>query len=192
MTRKNILFLFSYIVLILTVFLGVLVLGNDIGLQQSAVATICSATALAISAIIAFLAFQLNRQNSQEPWVVTFRELHKEFWNDEDYAKVRAWLCCDEAYKKELEPVLAKRLSGQVSIEEYLVIEKLDKFFALMLRVVYMHSEGMNLEQQTLFKSLNYYWWLHKVKTRIEIKDYAELTTENLYPFIENAKFHQS
>lgn len=191
--KKNLAWLLAFAAGALGLFISALLIGKTFGLDQSAVATVCSATALAISALIAFLALQHNRKNTQEPWRVTYRELHREFWNDPDIAKVRSWICCDEAYRTELLPVLSKRLSGQVSVEEYKILEILDKFLALMLRAVHPHARSAMLpkEEQIAFKGLNYYWWLHQARNRGEIYKYTEVTLDNLFPFMGDATFHE-
>lgn len=166
-------------------FLGSLLLTQYVDMDKTAMATICSAAALSLSAIaVPVVAFLLNRRSMQEPWLVTFRELHKEFWNDGEMARVRSWLCCDEAYHNELQPVLMKRLSGQVSAVEYATLEALDRFCALMLRVVHMQTATMSSQQKHIFKMLNYSWWLHRVRHRIEVSQYIKITAEPLYDHV--------
>jgi hypothetical protein len=168
---------------------------NYFSYQEAAVATICTATALTISAVVAFFAFWHNRKNSQEPWSVIFRELHKEFWNDKDMARVRCWLCCDEAYERELLPILTKRLTdNQVSTEHYERLETLDRFCALMLRLgnikeSSIKKSNMSLLQRNSFKNLNYDWWLNRVSNhRPEIFNYIKETLpDNLYPYVLKA-----
>ena len=190
--KKNLLLSLAFTIFVILCFLLALLFGKKNGLDQSAVAAICSAATIALSALIALMALQHNRKNTQEPWMVTFRELHKEFWDDDDMTKVRTWICCDEAYRLTLLPVLNRRLSGQVSRDEYLILDTLDKFLALMLRVVIIQSSKMSNEQKKIFKGLNYYWWLHQARNRTEIYKYIEITTETLYPFVRDAKFHDS
>jgi hypothetical protein len=101
-------------------------------------------------------------------------------------ARVRAWLCCDEAYERELRPVLQKRAEGQVSVDEYRLLEVLDRFCALMVRAVFMQTSIVTVEQREMFKRMGYRWWLKKLMERTDISTYVERNWENLHPQIDN------
>jgi hypothetical protein len=156
-------------------------------IQESTLATIFTATAISTSGIVAFRAFQLNSKITQEPWSVIFRELHNEFWNDPEIARVRKWLCSDEAYEKELLPVLQSRKCKPVDSSSYEILESLDKYCALMVRVNSLQSYktySMNAEQQYSYEVLGYDLWLHKTIQRKEIHEYIKSHWKNLFQFL--------
>lgn len=94
---------YKWLVFPLLAVLGVLILtlaASRVGIEQSAIATSCSAAALATSACVGFMVYKLNHRGFQEPWLVTYREEHKDFWKNNDMSKVRCWIACDGSYKK--------------------------------------------------------------------------------------------
>ena len=157
------------------------------GSQLSISQLVIPITSIVVSGLIGFFALRHSRRTSQEPWIVTFRELHREFWNDQEIARVRAWLCCDEAYEREVRPVLQKRAVGQVSADEYKLLEVLDRFCALMVRAVFMQTSLATARQKEMFKRMGYRWWLKKLMERPDIATYVERNWENLHPQIGNA-----
>src|SRR5262245_30287910 len=88
-----------------------------------------------ITILVALFGLFLNFKQRQDSWVRSFNELHQAFWQDGDFEKVRAWIANDQEYSK-LDPILQKRFSGRgkLSGEEYKELERLDKFFNLLLR----------------------------------------------------------
>lgn len=169
---RSFLSLFALLALTATSFLLLLFTGKQFGINEAAAATICSAASLFVSATIALLGFQLNRRTQQEAWSVIFRELHRDFWDDKTIEKVRRWLCSDEAYANELLPVLRNRESGTASAAEYPTIEALDHYCALMLRLVTVNQKQFSPEQEQVFKTLGYDWWLYKLHQKEEVRDY--------------------
>ena len=169
---------------ILLLYAGLIAVGKEAGLSDVIIASVCSATAIASSAFIAFLALRFNRRNSQEPWLITFRELHKEFWNDKKLEQVRVWLCSDEAYNAELLPVLNCREEGTVTAAQYPILETLDQFCALMLRVGYAPASATPKDQAFAYQKLGYDWWMYKAFLRTEIYTYIQAHWQMLVPLI--------
>ncbi len=165
-------------------FLAFVYIGRNLGVQEATLATICSAAALFTGALVAFRAFQLNRRTVQEPWSVVFRELHKEFWNDPDLAKVRAWLCSNEAYESELLPVLEERKAKTAGTEAHTKLEALDKYCALLVRVHHLPTSLMTEDQLVAYKALGYDWWMYKTTLRREISEYIKDHWRNLHPLL--------
>lgn len=175
---------FLFIVGMLMLFSGLIVAGKEAGLNEIIIASVCSATAIASSAFIALLALRFNRKNSQEPWVITFRELHKEFWNDKKLEQVRMWLCCDEAYQADLVPVLNCRKAGTITAVQYPTLETLDQFCALMLRVGYAPASATSEDQALAHERLGYDWWMYKAFLRTEVYEYIQRHWKSLAPLI--------
>jgi hypothetical protein len=165
-------------------FLAFVLVGQKLGLAESTLATLCSSAAIFTGAVVAYRAFRLNRKTAQEPWSVVFRELHKEFWNDAEMARVRAWLCSTEAYENELLPILARRKNGPVDTSSHKVLEALDKYCALMVRVSNIPTDLMSTEQLRAYKSLGYDWWLYKITSHEEVANYVRSHWKNLAPML--------
>lgn len=155
-----------------------------VGVEQAAIATAFSAAALSVSSCIAYLLYQFQRQQAEDSWLETFRELHAEFWNDPDMAKVRNWIACDEAYQ-ELEPVLRKRAGGQVAASEYEKLEKVDKFCAFMIRIVRISAKTMTKEHKQMWNEVFYRYWLHSYHGRLLLADYIRHYWRTLGPYLE-------
>ncbi|AEF04866.1 hypothetical protein [Alteromonas naphthalenivorans] len=186
---------YKWLVFPLLAVLGVLILtlaASRVGIEQSAIATSCSAAALATSACVGFMVYKLNHRGFQEPWLVTYREEHKDFWKNNDMSKVRCWIACDGSYKKELLPVLRARLDGEIEAEQYAKLDTVDRFCAVLLRLVNVGSTDMDKLQRETWESLGYHYWLYKVKQRSELSRYIENHWEHLYPAVRDAKMHPS
>lgn len=110
--------------------------------NESNLVAICSAAVALASAGVAHRAFASNASIGQEPWMVIFRELQKEFWN------------------KELLPVLVARKAEPVGEDQYSILETLDKYCALMLRLRHLPTSQMTMEKKCAFELLGYDWWL--------------------------------
>lgn len=180
---------------VIFMFFVIQAVGGKFGLEQVAITAVCNAPIAAASVVVAFFALQLNARNTQEPWLVAFRELHKDFWSDADMARTRTWLCCTDAYERELRPVLVKKLSSvpdSVLASDYSLLEVLDKFCALMVRVVYIQESVMSTKQEMIFKRLGYHWWIHQACRRPEVSAYIQKNWENLSDYIESEVFRNS
>jgi hypothetical protein len=115
----------------------------------------------------------------------TFREVHREFWDDADMAEVRAWIACDDAYKEVQKIVEQRSKDRQVSKEQYASLEKIDKFCSLMIRVARMSSKTMSMEQKEIWQSLYYAFWLSNCRKRIELGAYIRKYWPSLKPYLD-------
>ncbi len=116
---------------------------------------------------IAFRVYRLQVQQKAAAWAEQFREIHVDFWNNEDYATVRTWIICDEEYTK-IAPILRMRVNGQSpTATEAVAIEKIDRFCAIMLRVKQVNAAAPKLDDLTPelkklieWEKKSYYkWW---------------------------------
>lgn len=141
--------------------------------------TLISSIALTAGAVVTYLNYkitirhyQLLARNDENGWYKEFRELYSEFWDSLDMAQVRAWIACDESYNA-IRTVLTQRLSGNVSASDYSVLEKIDKFCALMTCIIDMDARPENDKQKELWQSLYYKYWIFKMKERAELSSYV-------------------
>lgn len=143
-----------------------------------------------MGAFVSFLIYIHYRQQRKDAWLRDFRELHKAFWNDEAMADVRAWLANEQAYR-EIVPVLVARRSVEektldpvkISREDYVVLEKLDKFCNLMTSVQVLDPSFSN--HKKLWQRLFVEYWVEQIfsDARSELgwyvdKFYKELTRD--------------
>lgn len=157
------------------------------GRDMMPLAMVFSPAAFLVTAVIAFLTWRLNRLSSEEPWAASYRDIHKEFWGDKDVARVRKWLCCDEAYQTELLPILEKRLAGQVTSEEYDILEVVDRYLSIMGRIVYVDvkiKQSKINTQGEAWKRLGFMFWLSQIKKRPQLKAYADRHWPNLRDYL--------
>jgi hypothetical protein len=123
-----------------------------------------------IGVVIAWLLYRMNVQQQRDAWLRTFKEMHEAFWNDLDMAEVRAWLACQTVYL-EIEPILAKRKAideapedaTHLTKDEYVVLEKLDKFFNLMHRTVAVINRVKVGHYMDLWQRFYVQYWLSLV-----------------------------
>jgi hypothetical protein len=115
------------------------------------------------SALVALFVYFLYRTQRKESWLKYFNELHQFFWTDEDFKTVRSWLASDVKYEKELKNILEKRLKGRdyVSIEEYISLDKLDKFFNFLVRAKEVNPEFK--KQRELWERLYFQYWFNEI-----------------------------
>lgn len=140
-------------------------------------ASACPAAAILVTAIAAFLTLTQHRRNSEEAYIVIFRELHKEFWNDNEVKKARQLICCDDAYNNELLPVLKRTLNSEKeNAEDYPKLESLDRFCAILLRIGYAADVYKTPKQQGAWRDLGFYYWFDKISmdNRIHIIEYLQ------------------
>lgn len=187
---RNFLLLAGATSLLVVLFAVFIQLSEAYKLQTNAIASAFSAAAIAGTGLVALLSLDYTRKTKEESWLVTYRELHKEFWTDEKMAKVRAWLCCDDAYKNELKPILAKRLDGQILSADYETLDLLDRFCAVMLRVAHMDAASRSKQQIAAYRQLGYFQWMYIMKRRPEVVDYLKLHWEHLHDKVVDAKLY--
>lgn len=185
----------SFIILAIALFLILLfsLVGKSLGLDPAPITMAGSAAALFVSAIIALHSLK----NVEEPWVKTSREFHHEFWTNEDLAKARKWLCCNNAYKEELLPILQKRLKSDdlISSLEYDKLEALDKFFSFMVRVATVDTYTFRNNKFKTWEEIGFMYWFNIIEKHQDvccyISRYWEPLQEILITLPENVYFDE-
>lgn len=107
-------------------------------------------------------------------WLESFRLLYREFWQDDTIAEVRLWMVNDRAYETPRAVLLRRQTTVANTLDTYdnAVLEKLDRFCALMVRVNTLGALGENEEQQRLWFNLYGRFWLGKMRERDELQQY--------------------
>jgi murein DD-endopeptidase MepM/ murein hydrolase activator NlpD len=109
-----------------------------------------------------------------EEWNRDFREIHADFWQSDTLGQVRGWIANENLYTRELEPVLELRKFGAVSSKDYEFLEKLDRFCALLARVLYLQGRTMTDEQSRLWRMMNYDYWFVACAKRPLVAEYMD------------------
>lgn len=103
-------------------------------------------------------------------WLLEFRKLHENFWStDDDYMRVREWIACDRGYEKVRETLVKKlRNPEEISPKEYRVIDAIDRFCAILLRVRQLNdSAPKGLDSNTSLEMSSYIqWWIAPLSDR--------------------------
>lgn len=145
----------------------------------------------AVGAAIAALLYGLNKAQLRDAWMQAYRETNEAFWNDTDMLQVRAWLAHDAEYKK-ISPLLQCRCESTesmcVSRDELVVLDTLDKFLNLMVRVVAIDQTLRSEHGQNQWRSLFFGFWIAKCTSdsRLELRNYIaryypELATSEMF-----------
>jgi hypothetical protein len=120
--------------------------------------------------------FFYHRKTVHAAWIESYRLLYAEFWKDKDIAIVRNLIANDVAYAA-VEPILEERLktdSNQLSVEENEMIELIDRFCALLVRIKFFEGRGLSKTQQALWNETYRDYWIVHVKTRIALRKYMD------------------
>jgi hypothetical protein len=117
------------------------------------------------AAWVVWLGLRLKRQQRADSWLTQLNELHKQFWDDPDFATVRRWLASDKAYE-ELRAALDTRFTrpAELSAEAYQQIEILDKFVNFLIRVRLVDS-NLNADHD-LWTELSFHFWFDAIADR--------------------------
>jgi hypothetical protein len=146
---------------------------------------------------IAALGIKLSRQQARDSWLRTYKELHETFWSEPDFQEVRAWLANEVTYAT-VKPVLKKRQAMannqeacSLPLEEYEVLEKLDKFLNFLLAVIIINPEFK--KRVDLWQNLYFDYWLKKFgdSNRPELGWYLKEFYRELHEMIGRS-LHQS
>lgn len=110
-------------------------------------------------------------------WLDSFRLLYREFWQDDEIAEVRLWMVNDRAYETPRAVLLRRQASVDNTLDAYdnAVLEKIDRFCALMVRVHTLGALGDDEDQERLWFNLYGRFWLGKLQRRDELKQYIRL-----------------
>ena len=127
-----------------------------------------------------------HRKTVQAAWIESYRLLYAEFWKDEGIAKVRNLISNDIAYAA-VEPILEKRLktdSNQLGNDENEMIELVDKFCALLIRIKFFESQWLTPTQRALWNETYRDYWITRVKKRKALRDYIDRFWPGLRPLL--------
>jgi len=120
--------------------------------------------------------FFYHRKTVQAAWIESYRLLYAEFWKDEGIAAVRNLIANDVAYAL-IEPILEERLktdSNKLSAEENEMIELIDRFCALLIRIKFFESRRLSKTQRALWNETYRDYWIARVKTRKALRAYMD------------------
>lgn len=129
--------------------------------------------------------FLINRRNMDLQWVDGFRKIYSEFWKDATTSEVRRWIVSDREYK-DIGEILNQRLqteNNDLDPSANEVLEKIDQYCALMLRVRSFHERGMKDWQKTLWSNMYETYWINKTYGRPELKLYIHKYWFSLYEY---------
>lgn len=142
-----------------------------------------------IGIFVTLLMYKFSKQQHKDSWLRNFNALHELFWSDDDFKKIRSWIACDDDYQ-EIAPIISKRLNSpeKISREEYIYLEKLDKFFNLLVKAVEVKEQFFN--KNKLWESLYFQYWIEdiKVKDRLEMEDYLVRHYKKLKKYLKIPK----
>jgi hypothetical protein len=169
-------------------------MADPISLMTSATGAVTSVA----GAVIALMLYRLNKNQQKDSWLKVYKEVHEAFWNDPMMAEVRSWVACEQAYL-EIKPILQKRQNideGKLSSDnlnksEYTVIDKLDRFLNLVLRINVVNSQSNFDDGQSAWRALFVdYWLIESMKeNRSELNWYVQrFFPELLDPTLLTAK----
>ncbi len=137
----------------------------------------------AVGAAIAWSVYRLGVIQRQDAWLRTLWDFHRAFWQDEKMERVRAWIACDAAYR-EVQPILFKRVQGfsgadsgatTISIEEYKLLESVDRFGALLSGYTKIAPDEHPAHRQAKQRLYDTYWTSEiSMSRRPELRAYLE------------------
>ena len=164
------------------------------------ISLIISAVTSIAGVVIATMLYKLSKQQQRESWIRTFIESHEAFWNDDDMAKVRSRLVCEQGYQI-VKPILQKRKAifdnklppEALSELEYIELEKLDKLLNLLLRINAVNSlVKLNPKEARMWNKLFFTRWFMRLfdsDRRTELRWYVETFFPEFDPHLnENMK----
>jgi hypothetical protein len=133
------------------------------------------------SGVVAGLVYWLQRKRDEEAWYKEFRELHREFWSDDESLRFsRRCISNDLAYD-ELRAVLEKRLDQgdkcRLSEAEYKMLDDIDRFCSVLVRVKDINPGRLTEAQQRLWDRAYYVYWFNRIESgrRPELQRYINL-----------------
>jgi hypothetical protein len=134
-----------------------------------------SAVALCVAAAGTWVTYIFfHRKTMQVTWIDSYRTLYAEFWKEENNAIVRNLITSDIAYAG-IERVLIKRLksdNNDLSDSENEVLERIDKFCALLVRIQFFESLKPSQKQRDLWNKTYGDFWIIKIRKREALRDY--------------------
>jgi hypothetical protein len=119
-------------------------------------------------------ALQQSHQKRKQ-WIDDFRTLYAEFWKDADVSRVRRWIISNKLYDQVLKPVLIKRNqnSSDLNEDEGMVLDDVDKFIAVIIRLEALEETRMTRRQRALIQKLFFSrYWKTAAASRPELRTY--------------------
>lgn len=143
---------------------------------------------LALTTVLGLLGVRISRQSAQNNWLQTLGSINDKFWNDPDISLIRCCITYPNAYER-LQKILEKRKrlynqttrTIQLSEEEYVLLDKLDKFLHLLQRAA-ISSPRFGREPD-LWKALLFNFWLIKCMDHVELRWYITNFYDGLNQF---------
>ena len=138
---------------------------EKVRLWIQALSPILQAAALLIGVRYAAKNFRIGAQKHQAEWYANFRDMHCDFWQDPRMAIVRKWIANPNAYRDELVPVLERRAISPdlVSAVEYDALETVDRFCALLSRILEHNPEALSADHVWMIESTFDIYWINTV-----------------------------
>ncbi len=134
-----------------------------------------SGVSLLVAAIAAWATyFFYHRRTVQTAWIDSYRLLYAEFWKDEGIATVRNLITNDVEYT-EAEKILRNRLdtkSNNLSVDQNKVIESIDRFCALLIRIKFFESLRLTRKQRALWNETYRDFWIAQIRKREALRNY--------------------
>ena len=142
------------------------------------------------SLLVAFLLYLHSKRSQRDAWLKAYAEIYQAFWNDDEMREIRSWIANEDAFL-DAKKVMKKRASLDLNCdgikftkEEYLYIDKIDRFLSLMTRMVATGNE---------FKAGDEFWgaglwqfWLKAFYARSELRWYVERYWKELAEYCKN------
>jgi hypothetical protein len=139
-------------------------------LVNSAISSVTAVAAVTVT----FFAYRLQVRSKDQEWYENFSALYSEFWSDSDLVTVRTWIACSEAYSK-IEPIIQKKLiDNEVRESEYQVLEKIDKFCSITIRILHITPATRNPKYREMVRRLYLSYWIEKLREREYLHQYIE------------------
>ncbi len=159
-----------------------------------AMATFVIALATFIAAMVTtYSSRKIFEKSSKDAWLKTYQTHYLDFWHDEDIRNVRMWIVNNEAYET-IKGILIKRLNRPetISKEEYLQIDKIDKFVNTITLIRQINPRLSGDEQ--IWEELFLKYWLTSPKRmeRTEMIEYVKLCYTSTYYLIMESEWAKS
>lgn len=129
------------------------------------------------SVIVALLVYLHSRTRQRDAWFQAYTTVYEEFWSDEEMREIRSWLANENAFAEAKRVFDLRRAVDDgsasamtISKDEYLYIDKLDRFLSLMTRMVAVGSE---FKRNRMWGIGLWEFWLEACYRRPELRWYV-------------------
>ena len=144
-----------------------------------------SGISFAVTAVTSVITLTIiNSRQMTNEWLERFRILYGKFWDDSIIAEVREWISNDKSYNSEIKELLNtrnSRLECDIDSNDYIKLEKIDRFCSLLVRVRSFGVEiKMTPSQKELWGKLLYEFWIGRMRNRPELMQYVSIHWQQL------------